>query len=180
MKKKLLIFLISIMGISCKKECLIDEVYYESYRYELWKYLIYDAWEIDFIGTKSDSGTYLDYLGKSFDKEHEGTKGMKTKELLNNLTVIIDRNYSRNDAIPLGDIKKKFLGFSKNIITVNGHNHRQIYKALNKSYKNSNPKIIIAKTIKGNGLKMIQHNSWHHRFPKDYDEFLNLCKNIKK
>ena len=99
---------------------------------------------------------------------------------LNNLTIIIDRNYSRNDAMPLGDIKKKFFGFSKNIITVNGHNHRQIYKALNKSYKNSNPKIIIAKTTKGNGLKIIQHNSWHHRFPKNYDEFLNLCKNIKK
>ena len=74
---------------------------------------------------------------------------------LNNLTIIIYSHGTTHDAMPLGDIKKKFLGFSKNIITVNGHSHRQIYKALNKSYKNSNPKIIIAKTIKGNGLKMI-------------------------
>ena len=34
---------------------------------------------------------------------------------LNNITIIIDRNYSRNDAIPLGNIKNKLLGFSKNI-----------------------------------------------------------------
>lgn len=99
---------------------------------------------------------------------------------LKNLTIIIDRNYSRNDAIPLGNVRKKFLGFSKNIITVDGHNHEKIYRALNKSYKNSNPKIIIAKTIKGNGLKIIQHNSWHHKFPKNYDEFSTLCKNITK
>ena len=32
---------------------------------------------------------------------------------LNNLTIIIDRNFSRNEAIPLGNIKKKFQVFQK-------------------------------------------------------------------
>ena len=101
------------------------------------------------------------------------------KYKLNNITIIIDRNYSRNDAIPLGNIKNKLSGFSKNILLIDGHNHNQIYKALNKKFKNLNPKIIIANTVKGYGLKEIQHNSWHHRFPKNEKELKNLIEDIK-
>tara|TARA_E500000178_G_C17008497_1_gene749352 strand:+ start:78 stop:845 length:768 start_codon:yes stop_codon:yes gene_type:complete len=97
---------------------------------------------------------------------------------LNNINIIIDRNFSRNDAIPLGDLKRKISGFSRNIITIDGHNHSQIKKALNKSFRSQNPKIIIANTIKGNGLKEIQSNSWHHRFPKNNKELIRLYKKI--
>ena len=97
---------------------------------------------------------------------------------LNNINIIVDRNFSRDDAIPLGDLKRKFSGFSRNIITIDGHNHIQINKSLDKSFKNQYPKIIIANTIKGNGLKEIQSNSWHHRFPKNKKELINLCKKI--
>lgn len=98
---------------------------------------------------------------------------------LNNLTIIIDRNFSRNEAIPLGNLKKKLSGFSKNIQSINGHNHIQIYNALSKPNKSSFPKVIIAKTIKGNGSKIFQHNSWHHRFPKSHKELNNLYQSIK-
>ncbi len=98
---------------------------------------------------------------------------------LNNLTIIIDRNYSRNEAIPLGNLSEKLSGFSKNIFNIDGHNHNQIYTALNKLNKSKFPKIIIAKTIKGNGSEILKHNSWHHKFPNNKDELNNLYNSIK-
>jgi transketolase len=94
---------------------------------------------------------------------------------LNKLTIIIDRN-----AIPLGNLKKKLSGFSSNILTINGHNHKEIIKALNKPNKTQFPKIIIAKTIKGNGSKFLMHNSWHHRFPKNEEELNILFNDLKE
>ena len=51
--------------------------------------------------------------------------------------------------------------------------------ALSKPNKSSFPKVIIAKTIKGNGSKIFQQNSWHHRFPKSRQELNNLYLSIK-
>lgn len=94
---------------------------------------------------------------------------------LKNLTLIIDRNYSRERDLSLGDLKKKLKSFSKNIYVINGHNESLIYKALAKP--SSDLKIIIAKTIKGYGSKIIEKdNIWHHKFPSSKEE----CKLISQ
>lgn len=58
---------------------------HESYRYELWKNLVNDNWEVDFIGTRRDDADYPDVSGKNFDREHEGTGGATTVSLLETL-----------------------------------------------------------------------------------------------
>lgn len=96
---------------------------------------------------------------------------------LNNLTLIIDRNYSRETDLSLGDLKKKLKPFSNNIYVINGHNEMQIKKSLKKF--SGDLKIIIANTVKGYGSKIIEKdNIWHHKFPKSKKECELLSQTI--
>jgi len=55
---------------------------YESFRYELWKDLIDNGWDFDFIGTRSDDATYPTFQGHSFDVDHEGRGGWTSGQIL--------------------------------------------------------------------------------------------------
>lgn len=48
---------------------------HESYRYELWKILVEQQVNIDFVGTRTDLADYPSFLGIAFDTDHEGTGG---------------------------------------------------------------------------------------------------------
>ena len=96
---------------------------------------------------------------------------------LKNLTVLIDRNFSRNNELSLGNLEKKFLEFTKSVYTIDGHSNDQILRTL--KYSHNEFKIIIAKTVKGYGIKeMENNNAWHHKFPKDLDELKRLSETI--
>jgi transketolase len=96
---------------------------------------------------------------------------------IKNLTVIIDRNFSRNEALSLGNLKSKLKQFFNNIMTINGHNNKQILKSL--KIRSNSTKIIIANTIKGFGIKLMEHNNeWHHKFPKDKSDLEKLKKMV--
>ena len=61
---------------------------HNSYRYELWKKLVDDGLDFDYVGSMTDHyncGTpiFPDYNGKMFDKDHEGHWGWKTDEIIN-------------------------------------------------------------------------------------------------
>ena len=58
---------------------------FESYRYELWKNLIQNGWEVDFIGSRVDEGAYPNVNDLCFDKDHEGTGGATTLSILETL-----------------------------------------------------------------------------------------------
>jgi transketolase len=99
---------------------------------------------------------------------------------LNNITIIIDRNFSRESDLSLGDLSKKLSIFSKNIFKINGHDEKKLLYLFNKKNKSQTPKIIIANTIKGFGSKIIEgDNSWHHKYPKNKLELEQLAKTIK-
>ncbi len=60
---------------------------YQSYRYPLWKKLLDDGLDFDFIGSQTDhyncgTPTFPDYLGQSFDMDHEGHWGWRCDEVL--------------------------------------------------------------------------------------------------
>ncbi|MEO1216792.1 MAG: SGNH/GDSL hydrolase family protein [Bacteroidota bacterium] len=55
---------------------------FESYRYELWKNLLVNEWDVDFLGTRLDEGNYPSFQDKTFDKEHEGIGGATTLSTL--------------------------------------------------------------------------------------------------
>lgn len=59
-----------------------DRPEYESFRYELWKDLVEQDWEFDFIGTMQDQASYEDFMGLDFDPDHEGRGGWTSGAIL--------------------------------------------------------------------------------------------------
>jgi|TARA_B110000483_G_scaffold242859_1_gene330120 transketolase len=90
-----------------------------------------------------------------------------TETNLNNLTAIIDCNGHQNDGeinlkMNFTELSKKWNGFGWNVISCDGHNHMELLNAL-KFRHESKPTVIIAKTIKGKGVKFMENNNdWHH------------------
>lgn len=67
---------------------------YESYRYELWKYLIDGDWDFDFIGTQTDYASYPSYSGSDFDVDHEGRGGWTSGQIASGLEDWLDETGS--------------------------------------------------------------------------------------
>lgn len=88
---------------------------------------------------------------------------------LNNLTLIVDYNklqgYGKtNEVIDMEPLDDKFKSFNWNVIQINGHNFKDIQKALES--KTNVPKVIIAHTIKGKGVSFMENEFiWHYKSP---------------
>jgi len=88
---------------------------------------------------------------------------------LNNLTCIVDYNHSNDRALLLGDLSEKFKSFGWNTLEVDGHNHDDLIKNFNLKHQNK-PTAIIANTIKGKGIKVMENNpAWHHKTPTELE-----------
>ena len=117
---------------------------------------------------------------------------------INNLIVIIDHNkiqssqYVKN-IIDLKNLKRKISSFGWHVERCNGHSYKQLNNKFNKFLKIKNkPKVLIADTIKGKGIRMIEHTKfmkknkyykWHSGAPSDnlYNEMIiTMIENIKK
>ena len=102
---------------------------------------------------------------------------------LNNLTLIIDRNRWQScnavdrtiDIEPLAD---KLASFGWSVLEVDGHDLRQLVKALSvKRY--SKPTALIAHTTKGKGVSFMEEdNSWHQR-PINDEEYEKAMAELK-
>ncbi len=91
---------------------------------------------------------------------------------LDNIVAILDRNKIQQDGfteeiMPLDPLRDKWLAFNWNVIEINGHKVEQIIDALNKAkHVKEKPTIIIANTVKGNGIKhMANTPQWHGKAP---------------
>jgi len=97
---------------------------------------------------------------------------------LDNLTCIVDYNHSTDRALLLGDLSEKFASFGWHTITINGHNHKELLDSL-KIISKSKPVLIIAETIKGKGVSVMENNpAWHHRGPTQ-EEVLKMLEELK-
>jgi len=92
-----------------------------------------------------------------------------TKHKLDNLIIIIDYNKIQalsklKDALPLANLAKKIQAFNCEMINVkNGHSFKDLISAF-KQKKSKKPKVIIANTIKGKGVKEFENDPvWHAR-----------------
>lgn len=103
---------------------------------------------------------------------------------LDNLTVIIDRNYMSVDGnteelMAQLDMQKKMEAFGWESVTLDGHDIHQLIKAL--SHKSiGKPYAIIAKTTKGKGVSFIENNkSWHQAILSEtlYQQAVEEIKN---
>ncbi|OQX21383.1 MAG: hypothetical protein BWK75_03190 [Candidatus Altiarchaeales archaeon A3] len=87
---------------------------------------------------------------------------------LDNLTAIVDRNRlqidgNTEDVMSLNLIGKKFESFGWDLIEIeDGHDFKQIIDALDNPHIQNKPKVIIANTIKGKGVKFMENKAeWH-------------------
>jgi transketolase len=89
----------------------------------------------------------------------------------------VDYNHSGDRALKVGDLRAKFEAFGWESLTIDGHDHKAIEKAL-KTKTAEKPIAIIAETIKGLGASMMENNpAWHHRAP-NAEEFNQILKEL--
>lgn len=87
---------------------------------------------------------------------------------LNNLIVIIDRNGLQacggtEDILALEPLEEKFQAFNWNAVEVSGHIMPAIIE-VERNYNSDEPKVIIAKTIKGRGVNFMENKyEWHYK-----------------
>ena len=100
---------------------------------------------------------------------------------LGNLCVIVDWNGSASQLMPKDDLAKKWEAFGWETFQIDGHSNsdmEKLFTGLNFDLK-SNPKAILAKTVKGKGVSFMEgHGKWHHKIPNDI-EMEKILKELK-
>lgn len=89
---------------------------------------------------------------------------------LNNLMLIVDKNGfqamgATDDVLSLGDLTAKLTSFGFDVVDADGHDELAIDSALRTLWDNesSQPKALIAHTIKGKGVSFMEaDNRWHY------------------
>jgi transketolase len=105
------------------------------------------------------------------------------QQKIDNLTVIMDHNKVQSDKLvseilDLGEVEQKFRSFGWHVQRIDGHDLRQIERAIANAKKvQGQPQIIIADTIKGRGVSFMEHPfalqegkglyPWHSGAPDD-------------
>ena len=101
---------------------------------------------------------------------------------LKNLIMLFDNNSISIDGptnLAVSDnLKKRFESYGWNYILINGHDGKQIYKALKKAQNGKKPTIISCKTKIGYGSPNKQGKSSSHGSPLGHDEINLVKKNL--
>lgn len=91
---------------------------------------------------------------------------------LDNLAVIVDYNKLQGfgavkEVIDLEPLADKWESFNWAVKEIDGHNHKEIYNALEKiPFEREKPSVIIAHTIKGKGVSFMENKlQWHYKSP---------------
>ncbi len=99
---------------------------------------------------------------------------------LDNLTIIIDMNGQQLDGytldvMPIENMQKVCEGFGCQVICINGNDIQSLVEAFSTKREPQRPLVIIAKTIKGKGIRSIEDVvGWHHAHISDDDYKLFL------
>lgn len=117
---------------------------------------------------KGESGKVFVVIGDG--ESNEGTIWetalLASHHKLNNLCCILDHNHSTDRALDMGDLLSKFKSFGWEVDEVNGHDPQNLKTVFSK--KTNTPHFILANTIKGKGIPMMENNpEWHHKFPNE-------------
>ncbi len=98
---------------------------------------------------------------------------MGAKHRLENLTVIIDRNFIQITGVtetimPLESLADKCRSFGWTVYEVNGHDHEALHDALMSARADGEPSVIVAYTEPGRGVDFMEGKfSWHGSAPND-------------
>ena len=104
---------------------------------------------------------------------------------LDNLICIVDYNHFQScgcveDIVPMHSLEEKWHAFGWEVLTINGHDMKEILSALEVA-RNSvgRPTVIIAHTVKGKGVSFMEHaNEWHAKKMNE-EQYLKAIKEIE-
>jgi transketolase len=91
---------------------------------------------------------------------------------LSNICCIVDHNHTTDRALKIDSIEEKFRAFGWETVLIAGHDHEAIQGAFAHFLmrQSNKPFCIIANTIKGWGVKMMENNpEWHHKTPSEQE-----------
>lgn len=100
---------------------------------------------------------------------------------LDNLVAIIDRNHlqisgTTEEVMSLEPMRERWEAFGWEVYDINGNSISELMNTFdNLAYNNKKPKLIIAKTVKGNGVSYMENFlQWHHGVPtaEQYEQAL--------
>jgi transketolase len=92
---------------------------------------------------------------------------------LRNLTAIVDYNGLQSlgfvkDVLDLEPFAAKWRSFGWDVQEIDGHDHDAILAALTTSVASLAPRAILARTIKGKGVRFMENEmAWHYKSPND-------------
>jgi transketolase len=108
-----------------------------------------------------------------------------SKQKLNNLCLIIDRNGMQiggetEKITALEPLAQKYFSFGWNVLEIDGHNFDQIIPALKKARENQDkPLVIIAKTIRGKGVSFMENQIRYHACTLTEEEYKKAMEELK-
>ena len=115
---------------------------------------------------------------------HEGTvweaANVANNLQLGNICVIVDWNGSAAQLMPRDDLPAKWRAFGWETTVINGHSEAELHRALgNVTFQShGTPAAIIARTVKGKGVPMIEgHGVWHHKIPNE-EEYRQIMESL--
>lgn len=134
------------------------------------------------LGAKLNNKDHLQYVLLGDAECTEGSIWeaalFSSKYKLNNLVAIIDRNQIgaldfTNNFTSLDSLSEKWTAFGWEVVEVDGHNHSELVNVFNYilNRKSDKPIVVIAKTIKGKGIKFMENDpAWHTKKVSTSDE----------
>ncbi len=88
---------------------------------------------------------------------------------LDNLTVVVDANGlqadgATDDIMSWRELDRRLAAFGFQVLSVEGHDCLQVFKALSASVEPGRPRALVAHTVKGKGISFMENDvTWHHR-----------------
>lgn len=92
-----------------------------------------------------------------------------SRQKLNNLIAMVDLNGSAAQILPVDPLIDKWKAFGWRAFEVDGHCEESLktaFDAISQPDPQCRPSVMIAKTIKGKGVRFVEgHGKWHHKIP---------------
>ncbi|MEK7642611.1 MAG: transketolase [Patescibacteria group bacterium] len=110
---------------------------------------------------------------------------LASKERLQNLTAIVDRNNIQiegytEDIMPLEPLSDKWRAFGWHVQKIDGHNFESIIGAVGQAHAEySKPSVIIANTIPGKGVSFMERKYEWHGKPPSREQGLEALKELR-
>lgn len=141
------------------------------------------------LGLKLDGKKQRVWVFTSDGEQQEGNtwEGVMfaAAKKLDNLTVILDRNYiqidgNTEDIMPLDPLADKYRAFNWHVLEIDGHNMEAIIDAMEASkHLHDRPTVIIANIVPGKGVSFMENDYLWHGKPPTAEELTRALADLQ-